>query len=129
MLGPSLTAGVKEGGSKLILLLRELAEGGESAFLSPLPASAQVPAVLLHPPLSVLHITGQQSCRTALMCGDESLPRSSQSGGRSPPLVCAPWRDSSPLRMQHAPTPAGGRSLKAIHQPSRARNTWFERAS
>lgn len=64
VIGPSLREGVKEGGSKLILLLVH-AEREESAFLSPLPAAAQVPAVLgpplLHSPLSVLDTAGQQS--------------------------------------------------------------------
>lgn len=59
--------------------------------------------------------------RAALMCGDESLPRSSQSGGRSPPPPSAPWMDSSPLRMQRAPTPAGGGGcgLSEVHPSAR----------
>lgn len=65
VIGPSRREALKEGGSKLILLLLVHAEREESAFLSPLPAAAQVPAVLgpplLHSPLSVLDIAGQQS--------------------------------------------------------------------
>lgn len=66
VIGPSLREGVKEGGRKLFLLLVVHAEREESAFLSPLPAAAQVPAVLgppplLHSPLSVLDMAGQQS--------------------------------------------------------------------